>query len=285
MDYGVTLTGVGPMADPEKLRRAARKADQLGFHSLWLYEHVAFPTRISDSYGRIPFTAEMGFLEPITTLAFLAAETRQIRLGTGILLVALRHPLHVAKAISTLDVFSGGRAILGVGLGWLAEEFQALEVPFAERAGRVREAVEILKKIWASGKLQHQGRYHRFAEVTSYPLPVQPGGPPIWFGGTAEPALKRAAELGDGWIGAAGRFDMAEKLITTVRGFARQFGKDRFTVAMGARPEISREEAEQLHAWGADQINLSFSSGEPAEIEARLEAAARRLFTGEGLSR
>ena len=156
MDYGVTLTGVGSMADPEKLRRAARQADALGFHSLWLYEHVAFPTRYSESYGKIPFTPEMSFLEPISTLSYLAAETRQIRLGTGVLLLALRHPLHVAKAIATLDCLSRGRVIFGIGLGWLAEEFEALGVPFSQRVGRVREATDILRKIWTTGRLAPQ---------------------------------------------------------------------------------------------------------------------------------
>lgn len=278
MDYGVVLTGVGPMADPERLRRAARKADQLGFHSLWLFEHTAFPTEIPESYGKIPFSPEMSFLEPVTTLAYLAAETKHIRLGTGILLLALRHPLQVAKAISTLDVFSGGRAMLGVGLGWLVEEYQALGIPFRQRVGRVSESVEVLRKIWASGKLRHEGRYYSFAEVTSYPLPLQPGGPPIWFGGFAEPALKRAVEMGDGWLGTEGRLDKLVQRIGKIKEYARQIGKSEFTVAVGANPEISREDVDQLRQAGADQINLSFRSGEASEIENSMEAAARRLF-------
>ncbi|MBI4465197.1 MAG: LLM class F420-dependent oxidoreductase [Acidobacteria bacterium] len=280
VDYGITLTGVGPMADPEKLRRLARKAEEVGFHSVWLYDHVAFPTQYSESYGKIPFTPEMAFLEPITTLAYLAAETRRIRLGTGILLLALRHPLHVAKAVSTLDVVSGGRAILGVGLGWLAEEFEALGSPFHQRVGRLREAVDILRKIWRTGKLQHEGRYFRFAEVTSFPLPVQPGGPPIWFGGAAEGALRRAAELGDGWLGSAGRFQAASRHVPKVKEFAAQFGNNHFTVAVGAPPEISREDAETLKRLGVEHINLTFTSGETAEIERKLDSAATRLFAG-----
>ena len=278
MRYGVVLTGVGPMADPERLLRAARKADQLGFHSLWLFEHVAFPTRVSDAYGKLPFTAEMAFLEPITTLSYIAAETRQIRLGTGILLLALRHPLPVAKAIATLDVLSKGRAICGVGLGWLAEEFDALGIPFRERVGRVREGVEVLRKLWADGKLAHQGRYYSFPEVTSYPMPLQRGGPPIWFGGTADGALKRAAELGDGWLGRSGRPDQIQRWIVTVRQRAQELGKENFAVAVSASPEITRDEAAQFKRMGADQVNLIFLSGEADEIERKLEAAAKRLF-------
>ena len=278
MDYGVVLTGVGPMADPERLRRAARKADQLGFRSLWLYEHTAFPTEIPESYGKIPFSPEMSFLEPVTTLAYLAAETTQIRLGTGILLLALRHPLQVAKAISTLDVFSGGRAMLGVGLGWLAEEYQALGIPFRQRVGRVSESVAVLRKIWASGKLRHEGRYYNFPEVTSYPLPLQPGGPPIWFGGFAEPALKRAVELGDGWLGTGGRLDKVCRKVSMVRQHAQESGKEGFQIAVGASPEISREDIDQIRQAGASQINLSFLSGEATKIENSMEAAARRLF-------
>ena len=121
MDYGVTFTGVGPMADPENLRRLTRKAEHLGFKSVWLYDHVTFPGKAPE---KSPFTPETPFLSPVTTLAFLAAETKQIRLGTGVLLVALRHPLLIAKDVATLDVISGGRAILGLGLGWLEPEFQ-----------------------------------------------------------------------------------------------------------------------------------------------------------------
>jgi len=278
MRYGVILTGVGPMADPERLVRAARKADQLGFHSLWLYEHVAFPTRISEAYGKLPFTPETAFLEPITTLSYLAAETRQIRLGTGILLLALRHPLHVAKAVATLDVLSKGRAILGVGLGWLSEEFAAFGVPFRERAGRVREGVEVLRKIWADGKAEYKGRYYSFPEVTSYPKPIQRGGPPIWFGGTVDRALQRAAELGDGWLGRSGRPDNVERWVRTVRQHATELGKNQFGIAVSASPEITREEAAQFERIGADQVNLVFASGEAEEIERKLEAAAKRLL-------
>jgi probable F420-dependent oxidoreductase len=277
MNFGVSLTGVGPMADPERLRRAARKADQLGFDSLSLYDHVAFPIQVSESYGKIPFSAEMSFLEPLTTLSYLAAETKQIRLCTGILLLALRHPLHVAKSVSTLDVLSGGRVILGVGLGWLAEEFEALGIPFSERVGRLRESVGILRSLWRSGKLQHEGRYFRFAEVSSFPQPLQPEGPPIWFGGVAEGALQRAVELGDGWLSSAAHFRRAERLIAKVQEWTRHFGKDRFTVAVGASGEISREETEHLQRMGANHINLSITPGSAEEIEKQMEAVASRL--------
>jgi len=278
MRYGVILTGVGPMADPERLCRAARKADQLGFHSLWLFEHVAFPTRASEAYGKLPFTPETAFLEPITTLSYIAAETQQIRLGTGILLLALRHPLHVAKAMTTLDVLSKGRAICGVGLGWLAEEFEALGIPFRERVARVREGIEVLRKIWAGGKLAHQGRYYSFPEVTSYPLPIQRGGPPIWFGGTADSALKRAVELGDGWLGRSGRPEAVQHWITVLRQRALELGKEDFAISVSASPDASKEEIAHLETMGADQVNLFFLPGEAEEIERKLEAAAKRLF-------
>jgi probable F420-dependent oxidoreductase len=266
------------MADPERLVRAARKADELGFDSLWLYEHVMFPARPAESYGKLPFTPETKFLEPITTLGYLAAETRRIRLGTGILLLALRHPLHVAKEMATLDVLSKGRAILGVGLGWLTEEFEALGIPFRERSGRVRESVEVLRKIWKDGRLAYRGRYYSFEEITSYPQPVQPGGPPIWFGGTVDRALRRSAELGDGWLGRSGRPDNVERWVRTVRQRASELGKDQFTAAVTAAPELTRQEAERFGQAGVNLINLSFASGEAEEIERKMEEAAKRLF-------
>jgi alkanesulfonate monooxygenase SsuD/methylene tetrahydromethanopterin reductase-like flavin-dependent oxidoreductase (luciferase family) len=164
-----------------------------------------------------------------------------------------------------------------VGLGWLSEEFAAFAVPFHERAGRVRESVEILRKIWADGKLEFNGRYFSFSEVTSHPMPIQRGGPPIWFGGTVDRALHRAAEWGDGWLGRSGRPDNVQRWVATVRQRATELGKNRFAVAVSASPEITREEAEQFERIGADQINLVFAFGEAEEIERKMEAAAKQL--------
>ncbi|MBI3933822.1 MAG: LLM class F420-dependent oxidoreductase [Acidobacteria bacterium] len=278
MHFGVVFTGYGTMADPEKLRRLARRADQLGFHSLWLYDHVTFPARIPEKYGKIVFTPETPFLDPMATLSFLAAETRQIRLGTGVLLTALRHPLLVAKSAATLDVLSGGRLILGVGLGWVAEEFEALGIPFRQRVGRLRESVEILRGIWAQGRLAYAGRYYSFPEMTSYPMPLQPGGPRLWFGAFADPALKRAAELGDGWFGAAGPVEKVTKRLMKTRDFAREYGKSHFALGVSCDPGISAEEVEHFRQAGATHINLNCASEDMAAIEAQLESAARRLF-------
>jgi probable F420-dependent oxidoreductase len=266
------------MADPEKLRRVARKADQVGFHSLWLYDHVTFPARIPEKYGKLVFTPDTPFFDPLATLSFLAAETQQIRLGTGVLLAALRHPLQVAKTVSTLDHLSGGRAILGVGLGWIEEEFEALGVPFHQRVGRLRESLEILRGIWANGKLAYQGRYYSFPEMTSYPVPVQQGGPPIWFGAFAEPALRRAAELADGWFGAGGPLDKVMKRLAKTREFALERGKHHFALGVSTEPNVSREVAEQFRQAGATHLHLTFTSGEVSAIESQLESAAQRLF-------
>ncbi|MBI2819655.1 MAG: TIGR03619 family F420-dependent LLM class oxidoreductase [Acidobacteria bacterium] len=278
VQFGVVLTGFGSMADPDRLRRLARKADQLGFQSLWLYDHVTFPAKIPERYGKIEFTPETPFLDPIATLSFLAAETKQIRLGTGILLAALRHPLLVAKSVATLDGLSGGRAILGVGLGWVAEEFGALGVPFRQRAGRLRETVEILRGIWTSGRLAYAGRYYSFPEMTSYPMPIQVGGPPIWFGAFADPALKRAAELGDGWFGAGGKVEKVTKRLTKMREFAREHGKNNFALGVGCDPGISPEEVEYFRQAGATHLNLTCAGEDTAALEAQLDSAARRLL-------
>jgi probable F420-dependent oxidoreductase len=278
MEFGVVFTGFGAMADPEKLRRLARQADRLGFHSLWLYDHVSFPAKIPESYGRMVFTPETPFLEPMATLSFLAAETSHIRLGTGILLAALRHPLLVAKSASTLDVLSQGRLILGVGIGWMAEEFEAVGVPFRQRVGRLRESVEILRGIWASGRLAYAGRYYNFPEMTSYPTPLQPGGPPIWFGAFADPALRRAAQLGDGWFGAGGKTEKVLRRLTATREFARHEGKTDFALAVTCDPAIAPEEVEQFRQAGATHLNLNCTGEDTAAVESQLEAAAHRLL-------
>ncbi len=278
MQYGVVLAGYGEMADPEKLRRAARRADELGFHSLWLYDHVSFPAIIPEVYGKIAFTPETPFLDPMATLAFLAAETRQIRLGLGVLLVGLRHPLQVAKSVATLDVISGGRAAFGVGLGWVAEEFEAMGIPFRARVGRMRESVEILRMLWAGGRCSYQGRHFSFPEMTSFPVPVQAGGPPILVGAFAEPALRRAAEIGDGWLGAGGPVEKVLRRLEKVRGFADAADKRNFELSVSTESGVSREVAARFRDVGATQLCLNFTTGETAEIERQLEEAAGRLF-------
>ncbi len=184
MKLGIALEGIRPAAE---LARLAARIEELGFDSLWTPDHVAYSQPICD---------------PFQVLAIAAAATTRIRLGTGVYLLPLRHPTHVAKMAASLDWLCGGRLTLGVGVGGeFAAEFAACEAPRAERDARVDESIPILRALWRGVEPPLEGRFFRVPRVSLSPQPLQHGGPPIWIGGRSDAALRRAARLGDGYIG------------------------------------------------------------------------------------
>src|SRR5437867_5806865 len=153
MKFGLMYANAGPFTFPEMLTHLATTAERVGIESIWTVEHVVIPVGYKSAYpydpsGRIPAPENLPMPDPLLPLAYAAAVTRRLRLATGILILPQRHPIYVAKEIATLDVLSGGRAILGIGIGWLREEFEALGIPFEERAGRTREAVAAIRSLW-----------------------------------------------------------------------------------------------------------------------------------------
>jgi probable F420-dependent oxidoreductase len=188
------------------MARIAARAEALGFESVWVPEHLVFPTEIRSRYpyaadGVPPVRVDTPHLDPLILLTHIAAATRTIRLGTNIYLLPLRHPLLTARLAVSVDVLSGGRLTLGVGVGWLREEFEAVGVDFESRGARTRECVRALKTLWTEAAPEHHGRFFDFGPVRFEPKPVQRPHLPIVFGGETEAALKRAAALGDGWYG------------------------------------------------------------------------------------
>jgi probable F420-dependent oxidoreductase len=185
--FGVSLGSFGAGLVPgATLLEWAELTERLGYETLWYRDHVVWHSPV---------------LDPFTTLGAMAARTSRIRLGTGVLLLPLRPPALVAKAIATLDVLSGGRAVLGAGIGGeFPVEFQACGVPTAERGARTDEALEAILRLWSGAPASFAGRFHHFDGVVMEPAPVQRPHPPIWVGGRSDAALRRAARLGDGWL-------------------------------------------------------------------------------------
>jgi probable F420-dependent oxidoreductase len=193
------LTAPGYIAD------AARFIEDAGFHSLWVPEHVLLFPEYASRYpyaddGRVPGNPQ-GVLDPFTALTFIAAQTKRVRLGTGICLVPQRQPVYTAKMVADVDYLSGGRVDFGVGIGWLAEEFQALGLDFHTRARRCAEYIDAMKALWADGVSSFSGETVEFRSCYFNPKPVQKPHPPIYFGGESEPALRRVATQGNGWYG------------------------------------------------------------------------------------
>jgi probable F420-dependent oxidoreductase len=206
ISFGCSLPSRGPLASPWALRTLAQRAEDLGFDSVWVSDHVVVPRRVESFYpysadGVPTFQPEQPYYDPLATLNFLAGCTRRVRLGTHVLILPYRNPLVTAKVLATLDVLSEGRLILGAGVGWMEEEFQALGLDTFQHRGAVTdEYIRMYKELWTQEKPEFQGQYCQVSGVGFQPKPVQKPHPPIWIGGHTGPALRRAAELGDGWM-------------------------------------------------------------------------------------
>jgi probable F420-dependent oxidoreductase len=207
-----------------------RRAEAAGFESLWGGEHVILPSKIESSYpytadGKIPAMPDTPIPDPLIWLAFAAAAAPTMRLGTCILIVPQRNPLILAKELATLDQLSGGKVELGLGVGWLEEEFQALGVPWERRGARNDEYIEAMRTLWSGPEVEFHGEFVDFPKVTCSPRPVQPTIP-ILVGGDSEVAIKRAARLADGYFPGEGDVDRLASLITRVRQAAQDAGRD-----------------------------------------------------------
>src|SRR5438876_9092902 len=205
MKFGIAYANAGPFGFPENLAHLARTAEEVGIESIWAVEHVVIPVGYRSVYpyspsGKIPGPENIPLPDPLLALTFAAAVTTKLRLATGILLLPQRHPIYVAKEVATLDVLSNGRAILGIGIGWLREEFEALGIPFEDRAARTAEAVRALRSLWKETPEAFVGKYFRWPPLESNPKPLQRPGVPIVVGGHTPLAVRRAARYGDGFF-------------------------------------------------------------------------------------
>ena len=188
MKFGIIFANVGPWGLPENAMAMAEAAEEFGIESLWTVEHVVVPKGYQSPYpyspsGRMPGPEDSPIPDPLVWLAFMAARTTTVRLCTGVLILPQRNPLVLAKEVATLDQLSNGRMTLGIGVGWLAEEFAALGVPFAERAARTDETIEAMRAAWTQNPATHAGKFHNFTDVHVLPQPVQSGGVPVVVGG------------------------------------------------------------------------------------------------------
>jgi probable F420-dependent oxidoreductase len=206
MRIGVTVPNVHEtLAKSSTIEAVARRADELGFDSIWCNDHLAIPKAGKRAGTEPAYAADYGeqrrqhVYEPLITLAYLAALTSRVLLGTSVYLLPLRNPVVAAKQVASLDQLSRGRLVLGVGVGWLEGEFAALGVPFRERGSRTDEAIAVLKALCGQEGAEFHGRYHRFTGVEFFPKPAQRPHPPLWIGGRSDAAIRRAARAGDAW--------------------------------------------------------------------------------------
>ena len=277
MKFGLMYANAGPFAFPELLAHLATTAERVGLESIWTIEHVVIPVGYQSTYpydpsGKIPAPEQIPMPDPLLSLAYAAAVTTRLRLATGILILPQRHPLYVAKEVATLDVLSHGRVILGIGVGWLEEEFRALGIPFGERAGRTAEAVRALRSLWKAEAEAFAGRFYRWDAVESHPKPVQSGGVPIVVGGHTEMAARRAARYGDGFFPGVTDDDKLRWLLGIMREECKKVGRDPASIEVtSGRGVPNPDDVRRLADLGVSRFVLPPPAFDPEGVTRGLE--------------
>lgn len=249
--------------EPSSALEVCRVAEEVGFESVWGGEHVIFPSTIESAYpytadGKVPATADTPIPDPLIWLAYVAAAAPTLRLGTCILILPQRNPLVLAKEIATLDHLSGGRVELGIGVGWLREEFDALGVPWERRGARTDEYVEVLRTVWADRHVEYHGEFVDFEPLTCTPRPPQGADVPILVGGDSPAALRRAAKLADGYYPGEGTIDGLRDLIGRLHEECERQGRDPQEVEINAMFSTQMKEpvagVEAMRELGAGRV-------------------------------
>ena len=263
MKFGIVFANTGPFVEPGAAIGMARAAEVAGFESLWTVEHTVVPAGYRSTYpydrsGRMPGDDDSPIPDPLVWLAFLASATSTIRLGTGILIQPQRNPVVLAKEVATLDHLSGERMLLGVGVGWLEEEFAAIGVPFGERGRRTDDGIAAMRALWSQDQATFHGEFTSFTDCICRPRPRH-GSVPVHIGGHTETAARRAGRLGDGFFPATGSHEKLARLFAVVRDAAEAGGRDPAAIELtcggnGVFGPGALEEAAALADLGIDRI-------------------------------
>jgi probable F420-dependent oxidoreductase len=261
MKFGLRYANTGRNVWPDKAVAIAQAAEQAGFESIWTVDHVVVPQGYKSAYpystsGRMGDGREdLQFPDPLIYMAYIASVTKTIRLATGILIIPQRNPVVTAKQIATLDALSGGRVDLGIGVGWLEEEFNAIGVPFADRGKRTDECIEAMRALWSQDVAEYHGELVNFDPIYCRPQPVN-GTVPIIVGGHSKAAARRAGRFGDGFFPARGA---SIELFDMVRASAREFGRDPDSIELIASVPEKLEDIPELAKIGVSRILIPSS--------------------------
>ncbi|MAN93303.1 MAG: LLM class F420-dependent oxidoreductase [Chloroflexi bacterium] len=312
MEYGFYLPNSGAGAEPDALADIAKQGDRLGFYCMVMPDHILQPNQVDSTYpysltGDILAAGQSGdgeWPEQITTLAYLAGVTERIRLVTSVMIIPYRNPILTAKMLSTLDMLSKGRLILGAGVGWMEEEFELLDAPpFAERGAVTNEYLRAFIELWTKDNPKFEGKYVNFSDITFLPKPVQKPYPPIWIGGQSKPAIRRAAQIGDCWhpVGAIPAAplepeELAENLVL-LRDYAEKAGRDPSKIQVSVKAPLYdsgdssgprrrftgsadavRQDVQTYSDVGVTHLIFDFRTGEPKQTEDRMARFADEVM-------
>ncbi len=252
LKFGITGMSGGVASYPEALVTISQAAEAAGFDSIWAGEHIILP----DSSTRMPPTYRL--LNPLLALTYMAAHTKTIKLGTGVLLLPQHEPLLLAKELATLDVLSGGRLMVGIGVGWSEEEYQALGISYNDRGARADEYLAAMRVLWTEDKPVYHGKYVSFQGVEAHPHPIQQPHPPIITGGRAPAVIRRTIEQANGWYGYAYDLDEAAVAISQIREAAKRYHRPaslgELEISIAPRIPIDKETAQRFADLGVHRL-------------------------------
>lgn len=264
MEVGLRIPGAGPNTTPENIVTVARWAEELGYHSVWISDHVALPEpeQVKSNYPydsenqwRLP--ADTDWLDPFMVLAWAGAVAPSIKLATSVVVLPLRNPVLMAKQLASLDFLTGGRVILGAGVGWMKEEFDIIGEPFKRRGARTAEMVELMRQFWTGDTVDYRGEFYQVSNCKMHPPSVQDSIPVVW-GGHSDYALKRVARLGDGWHPTQTPMAQLAEGIERLRHFCEEYERDPASLIIIARPgpvyPINAETHAQHQELGISQV-------------------------------
>lgn len=255
MDIGCHLPTQGPVATREALLTFCHQAEAQHIASLWVSDHIVFPKVNTGGYpgGRFPHAPETPYLEPVAVLAAAAMCTERACIGASVFILGHRNPLVMAKMLTTIDTLSSGRLICGVGVGWWAEEFAALGVPFHTRGRQADEMLRIFKELWTAEAPQFEGEFYRFSNIGFAPKPVQKPHPPLWVGGNSPGAFRRVVTLGDGWHATSQTPEQLRHNLERLRQAAEAAGRPFDELALSLRLALRAETVQGSHQAIIDQ--------------------------------
>jgi probable F420-dependent oxidoreductase len=289
MRYGVVFPQTEIGKEPSAIRDFAQAAEELGYHHLLAYDHVVGANPASRPGWHPPYTYKDMFHEPFVLFGYLAGLTKRIELVTGVIILPQRQTVLVAKQAAALDVLSGGRLRLGIGIGWNPVEYEALGENFKNRGRRSEEQVEVMRKLWTQELVTFEGEWHKITDAGLNPLPIQ-RPIPIWFGGGHDQTLRRVARLGDGWFPLLGPDDKCRAMIEKIRAYTREAGRDPRSVGIEGRIMIGQGSPEQwtkeIQAWkelGATHVTANTMKAGFSSPSGHVEAIRRfRAVFAEG---
>ncbi len=286
MKFALIPVNIG-VGDAETITQVGQKAEEVGLESVWTFEHVIVPVDYASKYpysdnGKMAVTPETNFVDPLLALTAIAANTEKQRLGTGVNILSQASPLYLAKQAASLDLISGGRFMLGVGIGWLREEFDALGVPFERRGARFDDYLQAMRKVWSGDVVEHKSDFVQWTGFKSHPLPVQQPFP-VHIGGSKGKAFDRIAKYAEGWFAPTANIDQLSALLKPLEQACEAEGRDVSTIEISAMWVPPMEDASLIPRYedlGVDRLIVplqALGTANPIEATEKLGELIAKL--------